>query len=418
METAVQKAKIYLDARRGERVTLEELSRAVGASPFHLQRRFKQAFGISPRDYQDAHRVEAVKSSLKNGSRVTEALFDAGYGSTSRFYEKAASSLGMAARRYRASGRGEAAPADRRGVQRGGADRGSRGAGRNSRPHRFLPVGRRRSLAGPGGHPRHGVPAPRVAGAEPHPAGRDAHLRPDRACYRQPGRRARGGQRVRREPGGAGRPLPPRGAHRRRARRLRLGHRAEETTPGAGEADEEMRAADFGRLVALAAIWGASFLFTRIVAPVLGPALTADLRMLVAGLALVAYFRLAGFDPDWRRWGGKYAFVGLLNSGLPFLLFAYSALYLSAGLMAVLNATAPMWGALFTVLLLGERLSGRRAAGLALGVVGVAVLSRPDAGTTQAFLAIAACLAASFLYGLAGVYMKRWAGEVPARGMA
>jgi len=179
-----------------------------------------------------------------------------------------------------------------------------------------------------------------------------------------------------------------------------------------------MRAADFGRLVALAAIWGASFLFTRIVAPVLGPVLTADLRMLVAGLALVAYFRLAGFDPDWRRWGRKYALVGLLNSGLPFLLYAYSALYLSAGLMAVLNATAPMWGALFTVLLLGERLTGRRAAGLALGVAGVAVLSRPDAGTTQAFLAIAACLAASFLYGLAGVYMKRWAGDVPARGMA
>jgi drug/metabolite transporter (DMT)-like permease len=146
--------------------------------------------------------------------------------------------------------------------------------------------------------------------------------------------------------------------------------------------------------------------------------LTADLRMLVAGLALVAYFRLVGFDPDWRRWGRKYALVGQLNSGLPFLLYAYSALYLSAGLMAVLNATAPMWGALFTVLLLGERLTGRRAAGLALGVAGVAVLSRPDAGTTQAFLAIAACLAASFLYGLAGVYMKRWAGDVPARGMA
>src|SRR2546423_12741444 len=104
METAVEKAKTYLDARRGERVTLEELARAVGASPFHLQRRFKQAFGISPRDYQDAQRLEAVKSSLKNGSRVTEALFDAGYGSTSRFYEKAASHLGMAARRYPARG--------------------------------------------------------------------------------------------------------------------------------------------------------------------------------------------------------------------------------------------------------------------------------------------------------------------------
>src|SRR5881275_477674 len=95
MTEILQKAKAYLDARRGERVTLGELAQAVAASPFHLQRRFKQAFGISPRDYQDAHRLEAVKSSLKNGSRVTEALFDAGYGSTSRFYEKAASSLGM-----------------------------------------------------------------------------------------------------------------------------------------------------------------------------------------------------------------------------------------------------------------------------------------------------------------------------------
>src|SRR2546428_13875537 len=108
METAVEKAKTYLDARRGERVTLEELARAVGASPFHLQRRFKQAFGISPRDYQDAHRLEAVKSSLKNGARVTAALFDAGYGSSSRFYEKAAPRLGMAGpppRRTRPRGR-------------------------------------------------------------------------------------------------------------------------------------------------------------------------------------------------------------------------------------------------------------------------------------------------------------------------
>src|SRR5438105_15948359 len=107
METAIAKAKTYLDERRGERVTLQELARAVGASPFHLQRRFKQAFGISPRDYQDAQRLEAVKSSLKNGSRVTEALYDAGYGSSSRFYEKAASSLGMAARRHAQARRSE-----------------------------------------------------------------------------------------------------------------------------------------------------------------------------------------------------------------------------------------------------------------------------------------------------------------------
>jgi AraC family transcriptional regulator of adaptative response/methylated-DNA-[protein]-cysteine methyltransferase len=105
METVVDKARTYLDEHRGERVTLERLASAVGASPFHLQRRFKETFGVSPRDYQDAHRVEAVKSSLKNGSRVTDALYDAGYGSVSRFYEK--QRLGMSARDYRAKGRGQ-----------------------------------------------------------------------------------------------------------------------------------------------------------------------------------------------------------------------------------------------------------------------------------------------------------------------
>lgn len=106
MERVLQKAKSYLEARRGERVTLGELARAVGSSPFHLQRRFKQAFGLSPRDYQDALRVEAVKHSLRNGRRVADAVFEAGYGSVSRFYEKAASRLGMAAREYRAGGKG------------------------------------------------------------------------------------------------------------------------------------------------------------------------------------------------------------------------------------------------------------------------------------------------------------------------
>jgi AraC family transcriptional regulator, regulatory protein of adaptative response / methylated-DNA-[protein]-cysteine methyltransferase len=105
MEDFLGKAKRYLDSRRGERVTLGELARAVGTSPFHLQRRFKQAFGLSPRGYQEAYRVESVKSALRQGSRVADAVFGAGYGSVSRFYEKPA--LGMQARAYRAQGRGQ-----------------------------------------------------------------------------------------------------------------------------------------------------------------------------------------------------------------------------------------------------------------------------------------------------------------------
>src|SRR5258708_20726768 len=83
-----------------------------------------------------------------------------------------------------------------------------------------------------------------------------------------------------------------------------------------------MKAADAARLVARAAIWGASFLFIRIAAPVIGPAAT-------------------GFDAQWRRWWRYYLLIGALNSAAPFLLYGYSALELSVGLMAVLNATSP-----------------------------------------------------------------------------
>jgi AraC family transcriptional regulator, regulatory protein of adaptative response / methylated-DNA-[protein]-cysteine methyltransferase len=106
MDAFVDKARGYLDRHRGRRVTLTELARAVGASPFHLQRRFKESFGLSPSDYQREAQLEDAKRHLKNGGRVTDALFEAGYGSVSRFYEKAAARLGMPAREYRNRGKG------------------------------------------------------------------------------------------------------------------------------------------------------------------------------------------------------------------------------------------------------------------------------------------------------------------------
>ena len=86
MHTLTHKARAYLDARRGERVTLGELARALGASPFHLQRRFKKDLGMSPGDYQREQRLEEAKRHLTGGRGVTDALFEAGYGSVSRFY--------------------------------------------------------------------------------------------------------------------------------------------------------------------------------------------------------------------------------------------------------------------------------------------------------------------------------------------
>src|SRR5438067_543284 len=177
-----------------------------------------------------------------------------------------------------------------------------------------------------------------------------------------------------------------------------------------------MRAADAARLVALAAIWGASFLFMRVAAPAIGPAATADVRMLIAGGTLAAYYAATGFDPHWRRWWRYYLLIGALNCAAPFLLYGYSALELSVGLMAVLNATSPMWGALLSALMLSERLSARRLAGLVLGIAGVALVCGPEA--SGRWLAIAASLGAAFCYGLTGVVLRRWGREASARGMA
>jgi drug/metabolite transporter (DMT)-like permease len=179
-----------------------------------------------------------------------------------------------------------------------------------------------------------------------------------------------------------------------------------------------MRRADTARLVLLAAIWGASFLLNRITAPVLGPVLTAELRTLIAGIALAAYFALVGYNTEWRRWGRHYVVVGIFSSALPFLLWAYAALSVTAGVLSVLNATSPMWGALCATVLLREQMSGRRIAGLAIGIVGVALVTRPAGDATLHYPAVAAALVAAFSYGLIATYIRRWAQNAPSRGMA
>ena len=179
-----------------------------------------------------------------------------------------------------------------------------------------------------------------------------------------------------------------------------------------------MRRADTARLLLLAAIWGASFLFMRIVAPVLGPVVTAELRTLIAGVALAAYFALMSISAEWRRFARHYIVVGILSSALPFLLWAYAALSLSAGLLSVLNATAPMFGALCSAVILRERLTARRVMGLVVGVAGVALVTRPGSDAALHYPAIIGALAACFCYGLVATYVRRWANHVPSRSMA
>jgi len=103
----IEKVCRYIDAHPDEPVTLEALSRALGISPFYLQRTFKTITGISPRAYADSRRLNSLKAGLREGHSVTRSLYDAGYGSSSRLYERASSQLGMTPLRYRKQGAGE-----------------------------------------------------------------------------------------------------------------------------------------------------------------------------------------------------------------------------------------------------------------------------------------------------------------------
>jgi len=169
-----------------------------------------------------------------------------------------------------------------------------------------------------------------------------------------------------------------------------------------------MPPASLARLLALSAIWGASFLFMRMAAPVLGPVPLIACRVLLAALFLA----LAGVvlrQPLQLRGNARhYLVLGLFNSALPFLLFAFAARTLSASLLSILNATAPIWGAVIGAVWTRTALPARSLLGLALGVAGVALLVGvgPDTLRTGAPLAIALGLGATFSYGVATNYAR------------
>jgi AraC family transcriptional regulator of adaptative response/methylated-DNA-[protein]-cysteine methyltransferase len=91
----------YIELHLDEPITLAQLGKVFRQSQFHLQRRFKAALGITPRGYADSCRLRLLKRNLQAGDNVTRAMYDAGYGSSSRLYEKTASQLGMTPDKYR-----------------------------------------------------------------------------------------------------------------------------------------------------------------------------------------------------------------------------------------------------------------------------------------------------------------------------
>lgn len=183
-----------------------------------------------------------------------------------------------------------------------------------------------------------------------------------------------------------------------------------------------MKPREHAELLLLAALWGGSFLFMRVAAGEFGPLALVALRTGVAAMLLVPLLAWRGGLDEWRGRWHRVVLVGALNSALPFVAFAYAALAITAGLSSIFNATVPLWGALIARAWLGERLGSARAAGLAVGFAGVLALGWRQAGgqggAVSSAGAIAACLAATAMYGFAAHYTRRRLADVTPLAVA
>jgi drug/metabolite transporter (DMT)-like permease len=166
-------------------------------------------------------------------------------------------------------------------------------------------------------------------------------------------------------------------------------------------------------LLALAAIWGASFLFMRIAAPAFGSVNTTFLRVFFALVGLAAMLLLLRTPMQFQGKLKSIMVLGIINSGVPFLMYAVAALWLPAGYSAILNATTPLMGALIGFSFFHETLTLRKWAGVMLGLVGIGLITTTGEVDLSGQLAIGvlACLIATACYGCAGFLTRRWVTE-------
>lgn len=180
-----------------------------------------------------------------------------------------------------------------------------------------------------------------------------------------------------------------------------------------------MRLTDILNMVLLGAIWGASFPLLRYAAPQFGPFALIAVRLLAAAVVVLSIWSVkAELRSHWRKLG----ILGLINTAVPFTLFAFAAQLIPSGVNSLLNATTPIFGALIARLWLGERLSTLRWLGILIAFAGVGAIVSESisfahlgaAGGARGALGVLAGLTAACLYGLAVCYTRRYLVELPS----
>ena len=164
----------------------------------------------------------------------------------------------------------------------------------------------------------------------------------------------------------------------------------------------------FVQLIALSALWGASFPMLRIASPLLGPGMLACLRIGIGTITLALIMRWAGQRWPWSHWR-ELLLLGLLAVAGPFLLFSWAATKLPSGYVALLNTTAVVFGTLSSAWMKEDTLTLRKLFGGMVGLCGVGLVVRlgPVAPTTDVLLGTGAAILASFCFGLSTPLMKR-----------
>lgn len=169
----------------------------------------------------------------------------------------------------------------------------------------------------------------------------------------------------------------------------------------------------------LGALWGGSFLFIRVAVAELGPFLLVELRAGLAAAALFLCALAAGRVPKIRSRWRSFLILGFLNAAVPFSLISAAEIHLTASLAAILNSTTVMFTAVVAAWM-GDPLTARKAVGIGLGIIGVAVLVGwdPVSMSGVVMLSVAAMLIASLSYALGATYAKHSFSGIPPLGMA
>lgn len=172
-------------------------------------------------------------------------------------------------------------------------------------------------------------------------------------------------------------------------------------------------------LIIMSAIWGASFVFMKVLVPVLGPIMTSSLRLLSAAIFLYFYLLFTGYKMSWKGNIKNFIIIGVFNSAIPFTLYSFAAIYIPSNIEVIINSTSPMFGALFAYVMLKDRLNKVQVTGLLFGIIGVAIVSNINGlgSSVWVIISLLACLVAAALYGFGGTYIKKYAMHIDSKMM-